>query len=151
MKIVSEYKELAGQMFDTVQECNEAEAKVEIQRAKDAELAKKSSNRKRELVKGIDEADKAVDAAYENFEAVKKEVQKLVVDTNSKMTSMINTAASKIKEAEKARTDAILKYNAEFGSYQRVYSGDRAKAEYNRIEKQFANAFNDILSAFISF
>ena len=47
MKIVSEYKELEGRVFNTVGECAEAEGLIEVQRAELAEKKKKNFLKKK--------------------------------------------------------------------------------------------------------
>lgn len=148
MKIVSEYKELEGQTFNTIRECADAEAAVAAKRveAQKAEVSKK----KRELAKIIDEAEVEVIEAYKKYEDTKKEVQKLLEESNEQMTKLIKDASDSVKTAEQKRRDAILNYTSTFGPYQRVYSGDRAIKEYERVEKQFSNTLSDIINAFIT-
>ena len=147
MKIISDYKELEGKSFATIRECAEAEAQVDAVRAKNAEKA--SSKQRKECADAIDLADKKVKDAYDNYEKVKKEVQKILEDSNEKMTQMINSATSAIKAAEKERRDAILNYTNKFGTYQKVYTGNRAIEECQRMEKQIASNWTDIVRTFL--
>ena len=61
---------------------------------------------------------------------------------NMLLNKMINDAKAKITEAEKNRTDAIVAFNHQFGTYRANYTGERAKRESERINK----IVNDIFS-----
>ena len=148
MKIVSEYKELEGQTFDTIEECAKAEAVVDERKVATQKLL--DSKKKRALSKVIEDADQQVLDAYANYEKVKKEVQRILEESNNQMTKMLTDAADKIKSAEKTRRDAILEYTKNYGSYQKVYSGERAVKECERLEAQFADSLGDVINAFIA-
>ena len=51
MKIISDYKELAGRTFNTIRECAEEEAKIDAQRAETAE--KNLSKQRKEFADAI--------------------------------------------------------------------------------------------------
>lgn len=149
VKIISEYKELEGQTFNTVQECTDAEAKIEERRAEIASNEKLSvTKRKKELAKAISNADAAVQKAYQDYETAKATVRKILEESNEQMMNIINPAKEAITNAEKLRMDAILAYTKEFGSYQSVYTGERAVEEFNRATRP-AISFADIIKAFI--
>lgn len=149
MKILSEYKELAGQVFDSVEAC--AAAEREVDKLKQLEHEKNSAivTRKKQLVKDIEAADKRVKEAYDARIKTKEEVKKILEESNKKMMSMLDDANVKVREAEKARRDAILAYNNEFGTYQAVYTGERAQTEFDRLTKQFDSTFTDMIRRFI--
>lgn len=148
MKIISDYKELAGRTFNTIRECAEEEAKIDAQRAETAE--KNLSKQRKEFADAIDLADQKVRGAYENYEKVKQEVQKILEDSNAKMNKLINDATTIIREAEKERRDAILNYTSKFGTYQKVYTGNRAIEECQRMENQIASNWGNIVNSFLN-
>ena len=149
MKILSDYKELAGQVFDSIESCTSAER--EIDKIKHLEHEKNSaiSARKKQLVKDIEAADKRVKDAYDERVKTKEKVQEILEESNKKMMTMLDDANVKVREAEKARRDAIIAYNKEFGTYQAVYTGDRAQKEFDRLTKQFDSTFTDMIRRFI--
>lgn len=149
MKILSDYKELAGQVFNSIEAC--AEAEREIDKAKHLEHEKNSAiaTRKKQLVKDIEIADKRVKDAYDARIKTKEEVKKILEESNKKMMTMLDDANVEVREAEKARRDAILAYNNEFGTYQAVYTGERAQKEFDRLTKQFDSTFTDMIRRFI--
>lgn len=149
MKILSDYKELAGQVFDSIEACTAAEREIDraklAAKVKDAEI----TARKKQLAKDIETADKRVKDAYDARIKTKEEVQKILEESNKKMMAMLDDANVKVREAEKARRDAILAYNNEFGTYQAVYTGERAQKEFDRLTKQFDSTFTDMIRRFI--
>lgn len=149
MKIFSDYKELEGQVFDTVEQCTEAEAKVEEQRKALAEQEKDKSKLKKSLAKEVDVAEENVKQAYINYDKAKEEVRKILEESNKQMTDILKPAKQAIADAEAARTEAIVNYNKQCGPYQKIYTGDRAMEEYKRISKQFDSIFNKLWNNFI--
>ena len=149
MKILSEYKELAGQVFNSIDECAAAEHEIDKAKLLEKEKATKQSARKKELATAIEVAEKAVKEAYDARIKTKEEVQKILEESNKKMMAMLDDANIKVRDAEKARRDAILAYNNEFGTYQAVYTGERAQREFDRLAKQFDSTFTDMIRRFI--
>ena len=149
MKIVSEYKELEGQVFDTVDQCIEAEAKVEEQRKALVEQERDKSKLKKSLAKDVDVAEEKVKQAYLNYENAKEQVRKILEESNKQMNDILKPAKQAITDAEAARTEAIVNYNKQCGPYQKIYTGDRAVEEYKRITKQFDTMWNKLWNNFI--
>jgi hypothetical protein len=129
------YSETLNKLFD-----NEADLKAAEKVFLDKNLQKE--NTKKELSAKIEEAEAALDAAHKNYEVVREEATKLMDESNKQIISMMNNAKTKITEAEKARTDAIVAFNQRFGTYRANYTGERAKRESDRINK----IVNDIFS-----
>lgn len=148
MKIVSDYKELEGKTFTSIRECAEAEAAIDKQRAESNKAM--VSKKKKELADAVDVADKQVEKAYEQYNTVRVEVQKILEESNAKMQKMLNDAAQVVREAEQAKRDAIIKYTEQFGPYQKVYTGNRALQEFQRIEDQFNSTFANIVNQFLN-
>ena len=129
------YSEILSKLFDSEKELEAAERAFE-----DKNLLKE--NTKKELSQKIEAAETALDAAHKNYEAVREEAAKLMDESNRQILKMINDAKAKITEAEKVRTDAIVAFNQQFGTYRANYTGERAKRESDRINK----IVNDIFS-----
>ena len=151
MKIYSDYKELEGQVFNTVRECQLAEAKVETEKAQAVEQARKAevSKKKKELASAIEQADEVVNKAYAKYEQAKQDVRKILEESNTQMENILTPAKAEVAKAEKLRADAIKEYTNAFGAYQSVYTGERAEQELERFNRQFNSTFADILKAFI--
>lgn len=129
------YSEILTKLFDSQKELEDAEkAYKETQKSKD--------NTKKELSQKIEAADAAVDAAYKNYEEARVYAAKLMEESNKQIIEILEAAKDEITNAEKARTDAIVEFNRQFGTYRANYSGERAKRESERI----ANMVNNIFS-----
>ena len=129
------YSEQLNKLFDSEKELKAAEKSFE-----DKNLQKE--NTKKELSTKIESAEAALDAAHKNYEAVREEAAKLMDDSNKQIIKMMNEAKAQITAAEKARTDAIVEFNRQFGTYRANYTGERAKRESDRINK----IVNDLFS-----
>ena len=131
------YSEKLNKLFDS-----EKELKAEEKLFDEKNLQKE--NTKKELSQKIDAAELAVDAAYKNYDAVRQEAAKLMEESNQQILNMLNKAKEQITRAEKERTDAIVAFNQQFGTYRANYTGERAKRESERIN----NMVNDMFKVF---
>lgn len=131
------YSEKLNKMFDSEKELV-AEEKI----FDDKNLIKE--NTKKELSNRIEAAECAVDAAHKNYDAVRQEAAKLMEESNQQIQNMLNKAKERITQAEKERTDAIVAFNQQFGTYRANYTGERAKRESERINKMVDDMFKVI-------
>ena len=129
------YSETLNKLFDSEKELKAAEKAFE-----DKNIQKE--NTKKEMSQRIEAAEIALDAAHRNYEAVREEAARLMDESNKQILKMINDAKAEITEAEKKRTDAIVAFNKQFGTYRANYTGERAQRESDRINK----IVNDIFS-----
>lgn len=129
------YSEKLNKLFDSEKELKAAEKVFE-----DKNIQKE--NTKKELSMKIEAAETALDAAHKNYEVVREEAAKLMDESNKQILHMMNDAKAKITEAERVRTDAIVAFNQQFGTYRANYTGERAQRESDRINK----IVNDIFS-----
>lgn len=131
------YSETLNKLFDSEKELKDAEKAFE-----DKNLLKE--NTKKELSVRIEVAEEALDAAHKNYEAVREEAAKILDESNKQVIKMMNDAKAQITEAEKARTDAIVAFNQQFGTYRANYTGERAKRESERVNKMVDDMFRVI-------
>lgn len=136
------YSEKLNKMFDSEKELI-AEEKI----FDDKNLIKE--NTKKELSTRIEAAESAVDAAHKNYDVVRQEAAKLMEESNQQIQNMLNKAKERITQAEKERTDAIVAFNQQFGTYRANYTGERAKRESERINKMVNDMFKFIRSPYI--
>ena len=129
------YSEILNKLYESEKELKDAEKAYN-----DKNLQKE--NTKKELSNKIEAAEVALDAAHKNYEVVREEAAKLMDESNKQIVKMMNEAKDRITAAEKARTDAIVAFNQQFGTYRANYTGDRAKRESERINK----IVNDLFS-----
>ena len=149
MKIVSEYKDLDGKIFDTVEACEAAEAEVEKQRKALAEKEKDKSKLRKKLSSEVEKAEEELQLAYQEYNDAKVKAKSVAEEANKMISEILTAAKDKIRDAEKARTEAIMKYNPECGPYQKTYTGDKAREEYNRLLNSMDSLFNSFWDGFL--
>ena len=132
---------------------------------------------KKELSKSVEDADSNLTKAYSNYAEAKKRASEVIEDCNTKVTNILEEARKEyeksrdvakkllkesqdkaneilkpakeaVRNAEKEKYDAIAKFNEQCGPYQVVYTGDRAVKEFERVEKRFNDAFEDLFGRF---
>ena len=143
MKFMSDFKELDGKVFNSINECKDAESKVLKEREALAEKERDKSKLKKKLSGEVDKTEEALKKAYADYEAAKEQARKILEESNQQMLDIINPAKKAVEDAELARTQAIKNFNKECGPYQKIYTGEAAQAELDRFNKQFNNLFVD--------
>lgn len=151
MKIVSEYKELEGQVFDNVKQCAAAEKRVEEQRKAVADKERDASKLRKSLAAEIDVAEKNLSQAYAEYDKAKEAVDALVKKFHEERDAIMNPAKKAVMEAESHRKTAILNYTRQCGPYQKTYTGDKAEQEFIRMSKNFDAMVNDFWKDFFRF
>lgn len=143
MKFMSDFKELNGRVFNSINECKDAESKVLKEREALAEKERDKSKLKKKLSGEVDKAEEALKKAYADYEAAKEQARRILEESNQQMLDILNPAKKAVEDAELARTQAIKNFNKECGPYQKIYTGDAAQAELDRFNKQFNDLFVD--------
>ena len=146
MKFVSDFKELNGKVFNSINECKDAESKVLKEREALAEKERDKSKLKKKLSGEVDRAEEDLKKAYANYEYAKEQVKKILEESNKQMIEILDPAKKAVEEAEEAKTRAIQNFTKECGPYQKIYTGEAAQAELDRFNKQFNNFFVDFFS-----
>lgn len=132
MKITSE---ITNKEYATVEECLKAEA--EVKAMKEQAAANKTSTGKKKLAETIESCEKAAAIAHENLEIArgkvrelcekaKTEVANLITKQNEEMKAILQPAEQAVKDAERAKFNAITTFNKQFGVYKKVYTGEEA-------------------------
>ncbi len=141
MKFMSDFKELEGKIFNSINECKDAESKILKEREALVEKERDKSKLKKKLSTEVDKAEEALKAAYANYESAKEKARKILEDSNKQMLDILEPAKEAVAKAEKDKAEAIKKFNKECGVYQKVYTGEEAQAELERFNKHFNNLF----------
>lgn len=137
------YSDKLGQIFDTPEALEEAEAAVctcnkvddNFNNEKLGDTEKKDVNKipsKKQLAADVDAADAKVKDAYAEYEVAKKQIEELSKTYLESVDAILTPAKDAVKKAEQERYDAIRKFNAYYGAYQTVLTGDRAAKEMIR-------------------
>ena len=114
------YSEKLNKLFDTPEALTIAEEEATN---KQTELTKK------ELSQAIEKADAALDEAYKNYDEVRNAAAKILDESNKQVEQMLKDAKKQITVAEQERSNAIVQFNKQFGTYKVNYTGDRAKSK----------------------
>lgn len=128
------YSEELKKFFDTEEECLAEEEKARIE-------AEEKKETKAKLAKAVDDADKALDLAYEMLEEAKKQVAELQKEYDAKVDDIMNPVYNEVKECTKNRADAIKNFNDKYGVYTTTYNGNKALNEMLKMEKLLNNMF----------
>lgn len=117
------YSDELKQFFDTEEKLLAEEEKARVE-------AEEKKVTKAKLAKAVEDADKALDNAYECLEGAKKKVAELQKEYDEKVDAIMNPARDLIKECTRARAEAIKAFNDNFGVYTTTYSGNKALNEF---------------------
>lgn len=116
MKILSDYEELKGQEFESVEACAEAEAKVDVERKnRNAENAKREDDRQKQI-QVIKAAEKAYREAGEELKKAHEKAAEIREAARKQAVEVIDPAQAKLREAYTALSDAKAEYNMRFGT-----------------------------------
>ena len=120
------YSDDLKQIFDTEEQCL-----AEEEKARQAQEKKKVTKAK--LAKAVEDADFALDKAYEELKQAKEAVSELQKEYDAKVAAIMNSARDKIKECTKLRAEAIKNFNDRFGVYTTTYTGNKALNEFAKM------------------
>ena len=139
------YSEETKKFYETVEECEKAEAEYKAEKEKlaleKADKDKEVSKRKKELSDIVDDAETALNVAYKDYEDVYKKAQEELQTALDVYKSKIFDATENIKKKEEERNKAIRNFNREFGTFKKIYTGEQADREFDRIVNMFDNLF----------
>lgn len=134
MKIISEYPELKGVVFDTVEACELEEKKIDKIKAdneakKQAEM-KEQNAKKTALRAELEQLAKVKNDAHEKFFVAKKTAQETIEKANADVTK----AYAEFQKAVRAYNDKTLEYNQLTGN---VHNADRKEFTPEELFKAF--------------
>lgn len=129
------YSDELKQFFDTEEQCLAEEEKARIK-------AEEKKVTKAKLAKAVEDADKALDEAYEALNVAKDQVEELQKEFDSKVDAIMTPAYIKVKECIEARAQAIKEFNDKFGVYTTTYNGNQALNEVVKVNKILSNLFD---------
>lgn len=152
------YSDILKKPFDTEKECKIAEQKFLKDRQREARERETQKNivskEKKELAAKIEQADKALAEANEKAKLAREKANEVLDEANKQISKILNDAREEIRQAEKARMDAIVEFTDKFGAYTTSYSGEAAIRAYNDAVRELNNIFtpyNEFFSRFFGF
>ena len=135
------YSEITKKNYNSEKECLEAEKQHALKSNEESKKQTELSIRKKQLAKAIEEADEKVTQANKEYNVAKAEAKKVAQEADKKIDEIFTDAENKIKEAEQEKFKLIQKWNEEFGTYNKTYTGQKALEEYERVTSRFFNDF----------
>jgi len=156
------YSEILDKYFDSKSECRRAELQYQLdkqEKEKAAKLAEEkrkeetavASKEKKALADVIEDAEKRVTAAQNDYQVAYDKYKEKITQAKEAYAKAVEDASNEltpaklaIKEAQKARYEAIKAFNDKYGTYTVAYTGDKA---YREMQKTI-NAINDVFNAF---
>lgn len=156
------YSETLNKNFDTEEECLKAEHAykcnqhkadeklkkvVEEKKAKEQQLALT----KKDLAAKVEQASAKVDEANNIYDAAKEKASDIINKAKEEAASILDAARAKVREAEKARYEALATFNEKFGPYTTTLTGEKAAAEYSKSIRRFNDVFTDFLADMFRF
>lgn len=110
MKIISDYKELQGQSFPTVEACAQAEAAIDKKRAETASANKKYED-------SVTAAREHLNVARKQLIEANAQAEKIIDEANAKVKEIMCPARKAVRKAEHDLGLAIAEYNKNVGPY----------------------------------
>lgn len=141
------YSEVTKQLYDTQDQLVEAELKFNNQNvnkrmAKAEKLVKNEElPTKKQLAAEVEAAEQKVSEAKANMELAKQRAQELSKKYLEEIDAIIEPAKQQLKDAQKARYDAIQRFNEAYGAYTTTYTGARAADEFARAVADMTSFF----------
>ncbi len=140
------FSEVTGEKYDSVEALESAEAAFmrtqttlndidddasEIQEEMNIEIPQEKPTKK-QLAAEVDAAQEALETANSELAIAEKKVEELSKEYLKTCEEILTPAKQKVQAAQKAKYDAIARFNQEYGAYQVMLTGPRAAAEMIR-------------------
>ena len=127
------YSEKLNKFFDDPEQLliEEGCEPVEYEDCEDeAEETLEETPSRKELALAIEEADKLVAEANVNYNNAKLKAEELSKKYLDEIEQILNPAKKAVKDAERARYEAIKRFNDSYNGYQVTYTSARAADEF---------------------
>lgn len=133
----------AAELLATETTIDEVDDELEVLTEPMEELPVKPT--KKQLAAKVDEADQFLVKANSELALAEKRVEELSQEYLKACDEILRPAKQKVKDAQKAKYDAIAEFNQEYGAYQVLLTGPRAADEMiraiNEMNARTANMF----------
>lgn len=146
------YSEKLDQLFDSKTELEYAEKSADLKKIMDADddeedcedtISEATPSRK-QLASDVESAENKLKEEYANYEVAKQKVEELSKKYLEEVDSIMEPAKKAVQDAERARYEAIRKFNEAYGAYQVTLTGDRAAQEMVRALNDINNIHRNI-------
>lgn len=151
--------ELLGKTFNSEAECLKAEREYteKVHKAEEAKklASKEVSAQKKLLADKIAKADEELTKALEGYEISKEdaediykeareEIDAIIAEAKDDADEILSDARNKVRDAQRAKFNAVQEFNKKFGAYEVKYTGEKAANEFNRINKYISNLMDSV-------
>lgn len=141
------YSEVTKELYDTPEQLAAAELKFNNQNVakRMVKPAKNEKNpevpSKKQLATEVELADQKVSEAKANMELARQKAQELSKKYLEEIDAILEPAKKELTNAQKARYDAIQRFNDAYGPYSTTYTGARAADEFARAVADISTFF----------
>lgn len=143
------YSEVTRQLYDTQEQLVEAERvfngqNINKRMAKSDKTSKNEETKiptKKQLAAEVEAAEVKVNEAKANMELAKQRAQEVSKKYLEELDAIMEPAKQQLKDAQKARYDAIQRFNDMYGAYTTTYTGAKAADEFARAVADISNFF----------
>ena len=148
------YSELLNKNFDTEAECTEAEKAEETRLAEVEKKETALANEKKQLADAIDDAEAKLNLAYDKLEEARNKARELRDEYDKKVSALreelikaqdevLRPAKDELNVAQENKFKAIQDFNEKYGTYRKLYTGNKAAEEYARMSRTINNWFKN--------
>lgn len=141
------YSEVTKELYDTPEQLAAAELKFNTQNVA-KRMVKSTKNEKtpevpskKQLATEVEIADQKVSEAKANMELARQKAQELSKKYLEEIDAILEPAKKELTNAQKARYDAIQRFNDAYGPYSTTYTGARAADEFARAVADISTFF----------
>lgn len=138
------YSEVTKQLYDTQEQLVEAERKATCKKEPIKRMVKPEEPKvpsKKQLATDVEVAEAKVDEAKANLELAKQRAQEISKKYLEEIDALMEPAKQQLKDAQRARYEAIQRFNETYGAYQKTYTGTQAADEFARAVADMSTFF----------
>ena len=90
----------------------------------------------------IEEANKKLKEANENYKLARNKAAEILEKSNKEVQDILDEAKDIIRQAEKEKLEAVKAFNDKYGVYTTTLTGEQATEEFNKAISKLAADFN---------
>lgn len=141
------YSDVTKKLYDTLEQLEEAERLAGGNPANNKRMAKQETKEevkiptKKQLASEVEAAEVKVNEAKANLELAKQRAQEISKKYLEEIDSIMEPAKQQLKDAQRARYNAIQRFNDTYGAYTTTYTGSKAADEFARAVADISTFF----------
>ena len=139
------YSEVTKQLYDSPEQLQQAEHNMignkSVKRMAKEEKSEEKAPTKKQLASEVEAAETKVNEAKANLELAKQKAQSISKAYLEEIDAIMEPAKQQLKDAQRARYEAIQKFNDTYGAYTTTYTGAKAADEFARAVADISTFF----------